>query len=286
MQKKLLRPLFGLGTMCFALSTPAATNTVLMGNFFFNPTNLTINVGDTVRWSNTVASTVFHDSTRTNTPFQWASGDLGSLNPTFLLTFSLAGTFPYFCNRHVILSMPALRHPEMTGTVSVASLNLPPSVSLTNPPDNSKFSAPASIVLQASANDDGSVTNVQFFSGPALLGSDDTAPFAFTLSNVAAGNYLFTARAHDNSGLSATSAVVNVFVLTNAILSAPARPPNGQFQFTIQGIAGQTYTMESFTNLTSWSPLVTNVAPASSFNVTDFTSTNVLRRFYRARFAP
>lgn len=283
MHKKLLRPLLCLGTLLFASSSPAATNTVLIGSYFFNPTNLTINVGDTVRWTNTVAVNVPHDVTRTNSPFQWASGDLNSANRTFLITFSNAGTFPYFCNRHAYALLPANRHPEQTGTVSVASINLPPSVSLTNPPGNFKFSAPASILLQASATDDGSVTNVQFFAGATLLGSASAAPFAFTVNNAAAGNYDFIARAQDDGGLSATSSVVNVLVLTNAILTAPSLQPNGQFQFTILGIAGQTYTTESSTNLTSWSSLITNVAPANSFNVTDFTSTNVLRRFYRAR---
>lgn len=283
MQKSPLLPLLCLGTMFIAPSSLAVTNTVLVGSYFFNPTNLTINVGDTVRWSNTVASSTFHDVRRTNTPFQWASSDLTGANPTFLLTFSNAGTFPYFCNRHVYAPLPANRHPEQTGSVSVASVNLPPSVSLTNPPANAKFRAPANILLEVSASDDGAVTNVQFFSGPVLLGGDDAAPFAFTLSNAAAGNYNFTARALDNDGLSATSTVLSAFVLTNAIVAAPKLQPNGQFELTIQGIAGQTYAMESSTNLTSWSPVITNVAPASSFNVTDFTSTNVLRRFYRAR---
>ncbi len=283
MKEKLL-PSLCLGMMLLASSLQAAvTNTVLIGDYFFNPTNLTINVGDTVRWTNVVAATTTHDVRSTNTAFAWASPNLTNANRNFLLTFTTAGTFPYYCNRHVYATMPNNLHKEQTGTVSVVSIALPPSVSLTNPSDNFKYLAPANILLQASANDEGAVTNVQFFSGPALLGSAATAPFAFTLNNAAAGNYSFTARAQDNSGLSATSTVVNVFVQTNAILTAPTLQPDGQFQLTIQGIAGQTYTTESSTNLTNWSAILTNLAPASSFNVTDVTSTNVLQRFYRAR---
>ena len=64
------------------------------------------------------------------------------------------------------------------------------------------------------------------------------------------------------------------------------RLPNGQFRFTIQGIAGQTYATEASSNLLNWSAFGTNVAPADSFGITDLTSTNILQRFYRARQDP
>lgn len=273
----------GLSMMFPPLALPAVTNTVQIGSYFFNPTNLTINVGDAVRWTNTTSATVFHDVSRTNTPFTWASGDLDGTPTTFTLTFTTNGFFPYFCNRHVYAPLPQNRHSEQTGTVTVVSINLAPSVSLTNPANNARLTAPANILLQAAATDDGAVTNVQFFSGGTLLGNDTGSPYSFTLNNAAAGNYTFTARAQDNSGLAATSVVVNVFVLTNAILTSPTLLPNGQFQLTVQGFAGQIYTTEASTNLANWSAIITNVAPANSFNVTDTTSTNVLQRFYRAR---
>jgi hypothetical protein len=272
-----------LASLCFAMSLPAATNTVLVGSYFFNPTNLTINAGDTVRWTNTVAASTTHDVTRTNSPFQWASGDLTTASTTFLITFSNAGSYPYFCNRHVYAPLPANRHPEQTGSVSVVSINLSPSVTLTNPANNSRFTAPANIQLQASATDDGSVTNVQFFSGATLLGNATSAPYNFTLGTAVAGNYAFSARAQDNTGLAGTSAVVNVFVLTNALLTAQTPLPDGRSWLTVQGIAGQTYAMEASSNLANWSAIITNVAPANTFNVTDTTSTNILQRFYRAR---
>lgn len=173
---------------------PAATNVVRIGNYFFNPTNLTINVGDTVLWTNTTATTATHDSTSTNAAFAWASGDLTPAKRTFSLVFTNAGTFPYMCARHVLAPLPANRHPEQTGTVSVVSANVPPPV-----------------------------------------------------------------------------------------LSEPARLPDGRFRLTMSGTAGQSYTIEISISLTNWSPLLTNVAPANSFNVTDSTSTNVLLRFYRVR---
>ena len=371
MKNKLL--LLGLLIGTSVSTAVAATNTVLIGSYFFNPTNVTINVGDTIRWTNTTVGGVIHDSTRTNTPFTWASPDLDGSPSQFFLTFSNAGTYNYFCERHVYASLPQNRHTEQTGRVFVVSMNLapsvaitnppnnaffaapagvtiqatasdsdgtvtnvqflagsaligndnaapyaattnglpagnftlfaiasdnggaratnsinilvsaPPSISLTNPANNTKLVAPANIPLQASATDEGSVTNVQFFSNGSLLGSDTGAPYSFTLNNAVAGNYAFTARALDNTGLASTSAVVNVSVLTNAILTSPAVLPNGQFWMTVQGVAGQTYATEASTNLATWLAISTNVAPANTFNVTDTTSTNVLQRFYRTR---
>ncbi|MDW8310622.1 MAG: Ig-like domain-containing protein [Verrucomicrobiales bacterium] len=258
----------------------AATNLVVIGNYFFRPTNITIAVGDTVLWSNAVAATTIHDSTSTNAAMLWASGDLTTTRRTFALRFTNAGYFPYICARHVLNGS----HPEQTGTVTVVAANLPPSVSLTNPPHLARFRAPADIQLRAVATDpDGSVTNVQFFINSGLLGHATVAPYVFTVSNLAAGNYAFTARAVDNAGAAATSAPVNVSVLTNALLLAPERLPDGAFRFTVSGVASQSYALEFSSNLLHWSALHTNVAPANLFNVTDSTATNVLERFYRMR---
>jgi len=51
---------------------------------------------------------------------------------------------------------------------------------------------------------------VQFFADGNLLGTDTTAPYAFTWSDVPAGSYPLTARSTDNDGASATSSAVNV----------------------------------------------------------------------------
>jgi plastocyanin len=191
--RKLVILTFGL-ILSISAAT-AATNVVQIGSYFFNPTNTTVNIGDTVLWTNTVAAATPHDVTRTNTPFTWFSMDLNNTRRTFSILFSNAGSYFYFCNQHVYAFMPANRHPEQTGSVSVVSAPLP----------------------------------------------------------------------------------------TNATLTAPTRLPGGQFKFTVLGTSGQTYAIEGSTNLNSWSAIFTNVAPANTFNVTDFTSTNVLLRYYRTR---
>lgn len=267
------------GGLLGGVAGQAATFKVEIRDYYFTPTNLTINVGDTVQWTNASAA-MSHDSTSTNAAFVWTRdlipGATGSIQ------FTNAGVFPYLCSRHVFAGMN--KHLEQTGTVTVAAANLPPSVALTNPANNAKFRAPANITLQSSASDPGgSVTNVQYFAGEAFCGSSTNAPYTFVLSNVAAGNYLFSARAFDNLGAAATSPPVNLFVFTNATLTTPIRGPNGRVRFTVLGISNQTYALEFSTNLTSWSAFATNLAPANSFSVTDVLSTNILRRLYRAR---
>jgi hypothetical protein len=102
------------------------------------------------------------------------------------------------------------------GLVRVAAnpATLPPSVSLTGPANGASFSAPAIIVLTAAATGyAGIVTNVEFFSGSDKIGEDHTAPYRYTLTNVASGTYTFTARATDSTGLMRTSLAVSVSVI-------------------------------------------------------------------------
>ncbi|TAL00031.1 MAG: hypothetical protein EPO07_10205 [Verrucomicrobia bacterium] len=276
---KLIFCLTGLMAMLgLANEARAATYTVQMVNFAFQPPTMTIGVGDTIVWNN--GSGFSHSATgrATNSPAEAFCGAGTFSSGTCSFTFNDAGRFGYYCVLHDMSF-------GMNGTITVTNAaNTPPSVSLTNPVSNAKFKAPAVISLKATASDPGgSVTNVQFFSGGALLGNVAAAPYNFNVSNVAAGNYTFTARALDNQGAATTSAVVNVFVLTNAVLTSPTRLPGGQFKLTVLGIANQTYATERSSNFVNWTAFSTNVAPANSFNVTDTTSTNVLFRFYRAR---
>jgi hypothetical protein len=81
--------------------------------------------------------------------------------------------------------------------------------------------APATIALAASASDsNGSVTQVQYFAGSILLGTDTTSPYTYSWTNVAAGSYSLTAVARDNQGATRTSAAVTV-----TVTPPPTGPP-------------------------------------------------------------
>ena len=95
--------------------------------------------------------------------------------------------------------------------------NIPPSVSVTSPATGATFTAPANITINATASDsDGSVNKVDFYRGGTQIGTDTTAPYSVTWSNVAAGSYVLTAVATDNSGTTTTSSPVNVTVNSTA----------------------------------------------------------------------
>jgi hypothetical protein len=96
-------------------------------------------------------------------------------------------------------------------TVVATSGNPAPMVSLSATPATGALS-PATISLEASASDANGIARVEFFNGSTLLNTDTTAPYQFTWTNVAAGSYTLTARAHDTLGASASSSGVVVTV--------------------------------------------------------------------------
>ena len=100
-------------------------------------------------------------------------------------------------------------------TVTNGGGNGAPTVTLTGPTTGSGYTAPATVNLTATAADaDGTVSKVDFYNGTTLLGTDTTSPYAYTWSNVAAGNYTLTAKATDNSGNATTSNAASITVTT------------------------------------------------------------------------
>ena len=53
---------------------------------------------------------------------------------------------------------------------------------------------------------------MEFRDGTTLLGTDTTAPYAFTWRNVASGSHVITARATDNGGAITTSSPIGITV--------------------------------------------------------------------------
>jgi glucose/arabinose dehydrogenase/plastocyanin len=188
----------------------AATVIVKMVDFSFQPANATINVGDTVTWTN--ASPSQHTATSgANPPAGDGLWDSGTLlqGQTYSHTFTTSGAFPYFCVFHYGFGM--------TGTITVKGANLPPTVSIASPTNGASFLSPASLTLQAIATDpDGSVAQVQFFNGSNVLGTATAAPFNLPVTLYPGSNTLI-AVATDNQGTSATSGPVSLSVTTMAI---------------------------------------------------------------------
>ena len=105
--------------------------------------------------------------------------------------------------------------------LAASRLATPPSVNLTAPASGASFGAPATINLAADVVTNGhSITQVQFYNGPSLLGQSSSPPYAFTWSGVPAGQYTLLAQVVYDSGATAFSAPA--FVTVVPIPSAPA----------------------------------------------------------------
>lgn len=93
--------------LCFTIFLTSGVSAqvvdVAIVDFSFNPSNITIDVGTTVRWTN--QDGVAHTSTADGT---WDSGSLAN-GETFEYTFNSQGVFDYICSIH----------PVMTGSVTV-----------------------------------------------------------------------------------------------------------------------------------------------------------------------
>lgn len=96
--------------------------------------------------------------------------------------------------------------------------NNPPSVNIISPTSGSTFTAPASFNISANASDtDGTITQVEFFSGSTSLGIDPSSPYSVPYNNVPAGTYNLTAKATDNLG---------GFTISNPV-TVTVQPPGG-----------------------------------------------------------
>ncbi|QJR11103.1 hypothetical protein DSM104443_02174 [Usitatibacter rugosus] len=81
------------------------------------------------------------------------------------------------------------------------SSNKKPTIQLAATAGASPLVAPATVTLKATAADsDGTVSKVSFFQGCNMIGADSAAPYEFTVSNLPAGKYYFSARVSDDKG--------------------------------------------------------------------------------------
>ncbi|MEQ1574297.1 MAG: Ig-like domain-containing protein [Vicinamibacterales bacterium] len=93
-------------------------------------------------------------------------------------------------------------------SLNVASTSLP-TITLTSPLSGSTFAAPATVQLAATVSNPPAGAVVEFLNGTTVIGSDASAPYAFSWANVTAGSYSVTARlAATSAAVSAPAAVV------------------------------------------------------------------------------
>lgn len=192
-----------LGLLLLAPTLRASEVFVFIYDYYFLPTNVVVAPGDTVTWINKGGQA--HDTT--SSEGLWASDLLHNDEELFSFTFPQSGVFPYLCAVHI------QDYPEQTGTVTVASINLPPSATILSPTNGTAFSGPTAFTFTVSATDgDGVVTNVGFFINGNLVGLATSPPFTFNVWPLVPGPYTLTAVATDNLGATNLSPAVNITV--------------------------------------------------------------------------
>lgn len=117
---------------------------------------------------------------------------------------SISGSVSGWIN---ILELDALSAPwDVSG-------NLPPTVSITSPCAGDIFYAPATITINADANDrDGNIRQVEFYSDSTKLGEDISSPYSYTWNNVSSGIYNLMVKAIDDGSAVISSSPVWVMV--------------------------------------------------------------------------
>ena len=104
--------------ICASFTQAAVVGVEMRDPYYFTPTNVVINPGDRVVWTNMGIRA--HDTRHMTNPPLWASPNVGIIPPnnTFGFTFTNVGYYPYRCQLHLLAG------PQQTGTVTVVNITL------------------------------------------------------------------------------------------------------------------------------------------------------------------
>jgi hypothetical protein len=181
---------------------------------------------------------------------------------------------------------------DQIGDRATVIVNVAPTVTITAPPDNAVFAAPATFTVAATASDtaDDAISDVEFFLGT----SDGTnsiedvysAPYTTGFTNLDAGTYTLIAVARDSRGATAADAItITVTSAAGPISLSSPRMDTGKFLFDVTGLtAGKTNIVEVSADLMSWTPATTNLAASAAMTVTN--DATDARQFYRVLQLP
>jgi plastocyanin len=120
---------FVMGVLFLSANAYAAIVDVSIVNFSFVPQTVTVNTGDSVRWTN-------NDSTaHTTTSGMWDSGILQQ-GAQFSFTFNSPGSFPYFCSIHSFMTGTITVIPASAVPVPTGQQAFPPYAGIASPVTN------------------------------------------------------------------------------------------------------------------------------------------------------
>ncbi|KOV96366.1 glycoside hydrolase family 48 protein [Streptomyces sp. NRRL B-3648] len=107
----------------------------------------------------------------------------------------------------------------VNGSVCVGA-HQPPVTVLTSPSAGAVFTQGAAVPLAATAAaaDNASISKVEFYDDTTLLGTDTSAPYTLSASDLAVGGHSLVAKAYDSLGASAASTPVGITVASGPAL--------------------------------------------------------------------
>ncbi len=103
-----------------------------------------------------------------------------------------------------------------------------PKINLSQPLNNSTFSANSDILLNADVQYSGKISKVEFFQGALKIGESDVSPYQMTWRNVSPGNYTISATATTDSGFQSSSNIDTIIVgssVESPYSGSPAKIP-------------------------------------------------------------
>ena len=166
-------------------SAPAQTVSVSVNNNFFNPEDIRINAGDTVRWTwngspHTVTSGNCCGSDNVFCSPSDANCDNSAISGTgtvYTHTFNTPGFYPYFCRPH---------GDAMTGTITVDPVGTPTTIQFDAPNYNVTEGCVAATITVTRSGDTNGISTVDF-------GTSDGTASQRTDYTIASGTITFTA---------------------------------------------------------------------------------------------
>jgi PKD repeat protein len=207
-------PLAALWLAAFPLLATAETHDVSVVDNRFSPNDITITVGDTVRWTN-AAGGALHDVTSDDGKF---SPSVTASSFTFSLTFDSVDEILYYCTIH---SSPGRdRNTRMNGRVVVVEADpVPPVANFT-----SSCTDLACNFTDQSTDSDGSIASRSWEFGDGASSSQRNPAHSYAT----AGTYSVSLEVTDNDGQSdstsknvtVTGAVEDPFLINAAISDA------------------------------------------------------------------
>jgi thermitase len=142
-----------------------------------------------------------------------------------------AGRDIYFGYGRVNAAAAVAAAKSMTSTADTA----PPAASIAAPLDSSTVTA--LVPVNVTATDNVGVTKVELWVNSSLVGTDTSAPYAFSWdsSKVGNGSHKVMARAYDASGNRSDSAAVSVYVSNTTTVTADITPPKVAISNPVNG---------------------------------------------------